>query len=366
MRIAVVGLGTAGADLHLAALAGLDGVEVVGVCDRDAARTRAVADRFRVPACDDFQGMLDGVQPEVVIVATPPETHVEYCLSSLAAGAHVLCEKPFVPSVAEADRVLEAAARARRQVALNHEFREMPIFRALRDRIGAPGVGDLVSLQLWQLMDLPPWAERGWRSGMPAWSFFEGGIHLVDYALAVFGEKPRAVWATMSTCGVDERTSDAVTTATLEFSRGRLAHIVQNRLCRGETQYFEARIDCREASLRGSFGGRVRLSAGLHRSTRPHVRLELGASGIAWIERGHARRIVERNPKNPPMIATRLLLTRTLDAFRSGGAPPASGTAARDGIEVLAACYRSAETGRRVVPDGVDGAELAAMSLGAA
>jgi len=348
----------------LAALAGMKDAVVVGVFDVDAARTAAVADRAGTRAFDSFADLLAQARPEMVVVATPPETHVEYCLAALEAGAHVVCEKPFAPSAAEADRVLDAAARADRQVALNHEFREMPIFKAIRERVGGPGVGDLVSLQLWQLMDLPPWAERGWRSGMPAWSFFEGGIHLVDYALAVFGEKPEAVWATMSTCGVDERASDAMTAATLEFSRGRLAHIVQNRLCRGETQYFEARIDCREASLRGSFGGRARLSAGLHRSTRPHLRLELGASGLAWIETGHERRIVERNPRNPPMVATRLLLDRTMTAFRTGGTPPASGVAGRDGIEVLAACYLSAQAGRRVALGAGDGEELATMVLG--
>src|SRR5205807_941307 len=102
---------------------------------------------------------------------------------------------------------------------------------------------------------------------------------------------------------------------TLEFSRGRLAQIVQDRLCKGDTQYFEARVDMPDASLRASFGGRARLSAGLLRSTRPHLRFEYGAKGVAWREVGASRTVLAKNPKVPEMIATRYLFERTLAAF---------------------------------------------------
>ena len=364
MKVALVGLGNAGAELHLPALAGLPGAEIVGLCDTDGPRLKTVSSRLRVSGFDDFDHLLDQAQPEVVIVATPPATHVDYCLRSLAAGAHVVCEKPFATSVADADRVLTAAGAAGRQVALNHEFRAMPIFDALRNHIGRPDVGDLVTAQLWQLMDLPPWAEAGWRGAMRTASFYEGGIHLIDYALYLFDEPPVAVSATMSTCGVEDWQSDAVTVATLEFSRGRIAHIVQNRLCRGETQYFEVRADCRSASLRASYGGRIRVTGGLHRSPRPTIRLEYGLAGLGWVERGHERKTFGRNPRNAPMVATRLLLERTLRAFQDGGRPPADGQAGRLALEVLAACYDSAATGQRVVLDDERRAALARQPLG--
>lgn len=364
MKVAVVGLGNAGADLHLPALAGLPGVTVCGVFDLDAECRQATAQRLGLRAFADFDRLLGDARPDVVVVATPPGTHVDYCLRSLAGGAHVVCEKPFATSVADADRVLTAAREAGRRVALNHEFRAMPVFHALRDRVGTDGVGDLVALQLWQLMNLPPWKEAGWRGAMRRSSFFEGGIHLLDYALYLFGEPPRSVAAHMSTCGVEDWASDAVTVATLEFSRGRLAHIVQNRLCPGETQYFEVRADCSDASLRASYGGRIRLSAGLHRSPLPSVRVEVGLSGLAWTEHGHRRRVFGRNPRNAPMVATRLLLERTLRAFRAGDSPPADGGAGRLSLEVLAAAYESAETGRRVTLDDETRAALASRQLG--
>jgi predicted dehydrogenase len=359
-RIAVVGLGNAGHTLHLPALAGLPDVAVVGAADLDAGRRERAARAWQVPIFDDFDAMLERARPEVVIVGTPPHTHADFCVRALEAGAHVICEKPFVSSLEEADRVMEAAERAGRRVALNHEFREMPIFRAVRD--AARGV---VFAQAWQLMDLPPWAEPNWRNQMLTRTLYEAGIHLVDYMMALFGEKPAAVSATISTCGVRDEESDAVALVTLEFSRGRLAQIVQNRLCKGETQYFEVRADTREASFRASFGGRARVSAGMLRSTKPHLRVEYGVAGLAWKEVGHARTIIGKNPKDPAMVATRILIDRTVRAFASGGEVPASARDGRDVLEVIAACYRAAETGQRVELGGADARQLAGMAMGA-
>jgi predicted dehydrogenase len=311
---------------------------------------------------DDFDDMLARANADVVIIGTPPDSHASYCLKSFAAGAHVLCEKPFVSSLDEADRVMAAAEAAGKRIALNHEFREMPIFRALRD---AAAPKDIVFAQVWQLMDLPPWAEPGWRGKMLQRTLYEAGVHLVDFLMALFGEKPHAVSGTVSTCGVREGDTDAVALVTLEFSRGRLAQVVQNRLCKGETQYFEVRAETLHASYRASFGGRARVTAGLHRSTRPHVRFDYGVSGMAWREVGNNRTLLSRNPKEPGMIATRFVFEKTLDAFRTGGAPPASAADARDVLEVIAACYHAAATGRRVRLEGTTPPELAGMRMGA-
>jgi len=364
-RVALIGLGNAGFTLHLPALASIDSASVVGACDLDAGRRARAEARWRVPTFADFDDMLARSRPDVVVVGTPPATHADYCLRALAAGSHVICEKPFVSSVEEADRVIAAARAADRCVALNHEFRQMPIFRAIVDAASGSRDREVVFAQVWQLMDLPPWAEPGWRGEMVQRTLYEAGVHLVDFLLALFREKPITVSATVSTCGVREGDSDAVALATLEFSRGRLAQLVQNRLCKGETQYFEVRADTPSGSLRASFGGRARLTAGLFRSTRPHVRFEFGRAGIAWHELGTRRTLLARNPSDPGMRATRSVFEQSLAAFASGGAPPASAEDGRAVLEVIAACYLSATTGSRIRLDDVEAPELASMRMGA-
>lgn len=368
-HVALVGLGAAASTLHLPALAAIPSATVVGACDLDAARRALVARKWKVPVFVDFDDMLSQSKPDVVVIGTPPDSHAGFCRRSLAAGAHVICEKPFVSSLQEADRVIDAAAAAGRRIALNHEFREMPIFRALRDALdgtrSATGLGEPIFAQVWQLMDLPPWAEPGWRGQMLQRTLYEAGVHLVDFLMALFHEKPISVSATVSTCGVRDAHTDAVALVTLEFSRGRLAQIVQNRLCKGETQYFEVRAETGAASLRASFGGRARLTAGLHRSSRPHLRLDYGISGLAWKEVGNRRTLLARNPRDPGMVATRDVFRKTFEAFRTGGEPPASAQDGRDVLEVLAACYHAAATGRRIRLGGSEMHELAGLRLGA-
>lgn len=366
MRVAIVGLGNAGYTLHLPALAGIPSATVVGGCDLDETKRRRAASRFRLPIYDDFDAMLSRARPDIVVVGTPPDSHASYCLRSLAAGAHVICEKPFVSSLDDADRVLAAAAAANRTIALNHEFREMPIFRAVHDAVGRESADGPVFAQVWQVMDLPPQSEAGWRGQMRQRTLYEAGAHLIDFVIALFGEKPIAVQAWTSSCGVPDGGSDAVALATLEFSRGRLAQITQNRLCKGDTQYFEVRADTRSASFRASFGGRARVSAGLHRTTRPHLRFEYGAAGLAWCERGHARTALARNPKRPEMVATRAIFEKTIAALESGAPPPVSGHDGRDVLEVTAACYHAAATGRRVALSDSEQVPLGSVRMGAA
>ncbi|MES2125022.1 MAG: Gfo/Idh/MocA family oxidoreductase [Gemmatimonadota bacterium] len=363
MRVAVIGLGSAGTTLHLPALAGLPGLESVGV-DVNAERRAAAAATFGIPVFESLEALLAAGPPDVVVVGTPPDSHAEYCLRAFEAGANVICEKPFVSSLAEADQVLEAARAAGRRIALNHDFREMPIFRAVRDAVSSGETGSLVFAQVWQLMDMPPWAEPGWRGQMLQRTLHEAGVHLVDFLMALFGERPVAVDARTSTCGVREGETDAVALVTLEFSRGRLAQVTQNRLCKGETQYFEVRADTERASVRASFGGRARVMAGLFRSTRPSVRVEYGVSGMAWRERAGKREFLARNPKDPGMIATRNLFRQTLQAFADGSEPPVSGEVARDVLAVIAAAYRSAATGVRCRIDEGTLRELHEVRLG--
>ena len=362
-RVALIGLGNAGLTLHLPALAALPSVSVVGAFDPDPVRRDRAVQDFKIPVSASFEQSLDS-KPDVVIVASPPETHTDYTLAALRAGAHVFCEKPFVSSLDQADAIIAEAVARGRQVAVNHEFRHMPIFDRLIDGVRAEGPPRIV--QVWQLMDLPPWAEPGWRGEMLQRTLYEAGVHLVDLVLTLFGEPPVAVSATISSCDAIDRPSDAVALVTLEFSGGRLAQIIQNRLCKGETQYVELRADTAKASWRASFGGRARVLAGLFRSTRPSVRIEYGLAGMAWRESGHGRRFLARNPSHPAMHATREALRQSLAAFASGGRPPTTAADARAVHEVIVACYHAAAQGRRLRIGSDELRALHSWRLGAA
>ena len=349
MRVGIVGLGWASRAFHVPALKQLPGVQLVGGADSDAAQRASWERETALASYASFDELLERGRPEAVVIATPPQSHAALCIAALQAGSHVICEKPFVQDVAEADAVLAAAASAGRQVAVNHEFREMPIYRALREQIGARDVGRLVFCQIWQLMDLAPWDEPvPWRAAMPNRTLFEGGVHLVDLLTLLFGERPTAVYARHSSGFESERRADAIHLVTFEFSGGRLAQLTIDRLCKAGTRYVEVRADCEHASLRASHGGRAVVQLGKKRAERTGLRVDFGQGGLAWIERGLSRTTLARSPRDSAMHATRDLSRRILAAFAAGEEPPSSGREARDVLEVIAAAYRSAETGQRI------------------
>lgn len=348
MRLGFAGLGWAARGFHLPALREVPRVEVVGGFDTSPEQRASWERETGRPAYESLEELLERGRPELLSIATPPGAHYELLLQALEAGLHVFCEKPFVETLAQADRVLEEADRRGLKIAVNHEFREKPIFRAIRDTIVSGEVGRLVFCQIWQLMDLPPWKEPvPWRAAMPNRTLFEGGVHLVDLLLTYFDEVPRAVYARHSS-GLHDRDADAIHLVTFEFSENRLAQLVIDRLCPAGIRYAEVRADCERASLRASHGGRALAQIGKKRAERTGVRVELTTGGLAWMEQGLRRRTLARDPRNSGLYGTRRLLERVLEAIEAGREPPASGHEARDVLAVIEAAYRSAATGERV------------------
>jgi predicted dehydrogenase len=349
MRFAFAGLGTATRSLHLPASSRVEEANPVGGCDPSGERRRSFEREAGLPAYETLEELLERRRPEFVVVASPPDSHVELCIQALRSGAHVLCEKPLASSVAEADRVIAEAERAGRALTVHHGFREQPIFRALRERIGSEGVGEMLFCQLWQLTGLSPWEEPvSWRAAAPDRALLEGGIHLVDLLLVLFEGPPEAVYARLSAGPHAPRRADAVSLLTLEFPGDRLGHVLVDRLCRGGDRYLEVRADCEHASLRASWGGRALAQVGKKRARRAGVHLELAGGGIAWIERGLRRRTLARDPRRPAVAGTAALLAGIVSAVEAGREPPSPGREARTTLEVIEAAYRSARSGERV------------------
>ena len=104
MRVGIVGLGWAAVSFHAPALKQIQSVQLVGGADSAADRRDAWQKATGTTAFGSLDELLENGSLDVLVVATPPNSHAELCLRALDAGAHVLCEKPFVSTIAEADR----------------------------------------------------------------------------------------------------------------------------------------------------------------------------------------------------------------------------------------------------------------------
>jgi predicted dehydrogenase len=349
LRFAAVGLGRATVLYHFPALQRVDGATLVGGFDPVPERRSEWEQKTRLPAYASLDELFERARPDVTIIATPPDSHAKLCLRALEAGCHVFCEKPFVESATEADRIIDAARAAGRLMAVNHEFRENPIFRAVRDAVTSDRYGRLVFCQVWQLMNLAPWDEpTQWRAGMANRTLFEGGVHLVDLLLTIYGTTPTAVYARHSSGFHPQQDADAIHLVTLEFPEGRLGLITIDRLCPAGTRYLEVRVDCEQASLRASLGGRAAIQLGVKRAEKPGVKFEFGLGGLAWVEQGLSRTKLARNPRDSAVVGTAQLLQGFVNAIEHGKEPPSSAREARDVLGVIDAAYESARTGERI------------------
>ena len=110
-RAALVGCGDV-AVIHFEAFDAIDGIELVGVCDTDPNALRWACDLTGAPGYGSVAELLEIAQPDVVHVATPHDQHVNVSLEVLAAGAHVLQEKPLAHTIEEGQRLVDWHAEA--------------------------------------------------------------------------------------------------------------------------------------------------------------------------------------------------------------------------------------------------------------
>ncbi len=125
---------------------------IVAAADPDPTRRDRFADRFGLDDADMYPGwdelFAQGRLADYAIVATGDTLHVEPALLALEAGYHVLLEKPMALDEADCVRIVEAAERAGRTVAVCHVFRYSHVFAALGEVVASGEIGDVVSIQL--------------------------------------------------------------------------------------------------------------------------------------------------------------------------------------------------------------------------
>lgn len=124
LKIGVIGAGIG--RIHMRAYQELGNVEIVALCDVDETRLNQIGDKFNVTyRYTDYQNMFEAGMIDAVSVCLPNSLHAPVSLAALAAGLHVLCEKPLAESAASGQKIVEAAATARSKfmICFNRRYR---------------------------------------------------------------------------------------------------------------------------------------------------------------------------------------------------------------------------------------------------
>ncbi|GAA4249346.1 Gfo/Idh/MocA family oxidoreductase [Dactylosporangium darangshiense] len=331
VRVAIVGTGGI-ARIHLEALRELnDRALVVAAVDIDGDRARSFANRHGIAhAGTDLRRAMAQTAPDLVHVCTPPGAHADPAREALAAGAHVLVEKPPALSLRELDELATAGAFG---TVFQHRFGSGA--RRLRALLAAGVLGRpllAVCETSWyrtqEYYDVP-WRGR-WdtEGGGPTMGH---GIHQMDLMLAVLGDwaEVRAV-ARRQARRVD---TEDVSLAHVTFDSGAVATVVNSVVSPREES--RLRFDFEHATvevthLYGYGDDDWRIAPAPGHEERVALAWKAGAAGVAS---GHRAQFDE-----------------VLAAVAGGAPPPVEVAEARRTLSLVAGIYASAFTGRPVTP----------------
>nr|WP_205687335.1 Gfo/Idh/MocA family oxidoreductase [Cellulomonas endophytica] len=348
MRVAIVGTGAI-AHAHAKALALDPGADLVAAADPVPAARDAYAAEYGVARTyDDLTALLAGERAhaagpdappvDVVHLCTPPGLHRDQAVEALRAGAHVVCEKPPVLSLADLDAVLEAARAAGREYAVVFQQRTgtavAHVQRLLADgELGRPLVGICHTLWYRRQEDYyaVPWRGR-WATegGGPLLGL---GIHQLDLLGFLLGD-----WAEVDARAFrldrDVETEDT-SVATVRFANGAVVSVVTTSLSPRQTSY--VRVDTTRATvevehLYGHDASSWRLTAAPDRTGAPHP-----DAPAAW-----ALPEADEPSGHVP------LLRAVYEALRTGAPLPPVAAEPYRSLELVTAIYASAALGRPV------------------
>lgn len=147
-RIGVIGAGSWAVSAHIPALLAREDVELVGVCrpELDVAQRIAADHGIPVAVADHRELLAHGL--DAVVVASPASLHFAHTRDALAAGAHVLCEKPMTIDPAEAWELVRLADEARRELVISFGWNCAPMVRDAVRLVRETGIGRLEHLTI--------------------------------------------------------------------------------------------------------------------------------------------------------------------------------------------------------------------------
>jgi predicted dehydrogenase len=191
LRLGIVGCGAIAREAHLPVIAADCHVKLTALCDLDltnathAARASGV-DALITTDIEQLAGKVDAA-----VVAVPPRFHAPIAIQLLEMGIDVLCEKPLAITVADGQKMAEAARRTGRILAVAHMMRFFPHNRMLADMVEEGEIGEVLEVVVedgapldWPMVSNSYFDRNATGGGV----FFDSGVHLLDRVIWLFGD----------------------------------------------------------------------------------------------------------------------------------------------------------------------------------
>jgi predicted dehydrogenase len=198
VRAALVGCGPI-SERHILSWKSIPGVELVAVCDRHPENFASLVSKYDIRATyTDFQTLLAEVECDIVDIATRPHSHKELVFQAARAGKHILCQKPFAPTLKEAMEMIKACDEHGVRLMVCENWRWYIWYQLIRQLLNDGRIGDVLyfRMQFRNWFTTPKGAlpapivldQQKYLKDMEHLLMYEFAIHLVDVARFLFGD----------------------------------------------------------------------------------------------------------------------------------------------------------------------------------
>lgn len=245
LNIAVIGSGIWGGQ-HAHVFSTLPNTNLLAVCDLDADRASAMAKRHGAEhVFTDHKALLELKGLDAVSIATPDFTHTPLIVDALAAGKHVLSEKPLATTIAEGEAIREAAAASDCKLMVDFHNRVNPAIATARDEIAKGAIGRPIhasgrlSNTTFVPLEMLAWANKS----SALWFL---GSHLIDALRFILQDDVVRVFSMRADGYLRDKGVDTadVHMSTLEFSKGTIVSIENSWVLSPDNpQIFDLSID---------------------------------------------------------------------------------------------------------------------------
>lgn len=207
------------------AFAGAENALLMAVASRSLEKAEATAQKHGIPrAYGSYEELLADPEIEAVFIPLPNDLHAEWTLRALAAGKHVLCDKPAALTYADAKRMADAAKQAGLRLMEGFMYRHHPQHDRIMEIIRSGEIGETAHFR--GVFTYPAERDTGnirWNAARGGGSFLDTGVYPVNAARLHFGNEPVSVCAAAA---MDKELGvDIHACAVLEWADGRTASI---------------------------------------------------------------------------------------------------------------------------------------------
>jgi predicted dehydrogenase len=219
---------------------------VAAVAARDRSRAEAFAARHSIPKVyRSYQELVEAADLDAVYVPLPNGLHAEWTLASLAAGKHVLCEKPLAANASEARRVADAAARSGLVVMEAFHWRYHPLATRLLEIVASGDLGQIERIEATLIFPLFKPSDIRWQLDLAGGALMDAGCYPVHVVRTLAGAEPVV---TSATCKVRTPGVDRWMRADLSFPDGRTGRVTAG-LWSASMVRAQARVTGRRATM---------------------------------------------------------------------------------------------------------------------